>query len=225
MTLLWMRISTPIFAVLVAAMLLIQAKTYDDSGLRTFLSAPGGCDAPCFMGIRPGETTVAEATLILQEHPWVDAIDINFDIDAREGNLAWKWSGQQPPQIRPEREGSLRICDSLICSVSIPTRIPFGDFLLTFGQPDAGALRSFVDQQGTMVLHIAAYEALQFNIRSRNFCPPNLTAMALHHNFVTLQMGIVRDSVGATSNAPRYQIINFQGQAYSWLLRRAFVCA
>jgi len=44
---------------------LIRAQTYDDVELRTFLTPPEGCSAPCFMGIRPGETTVGEAIALL----------------------------------------------------------------------------------------------------------------------------------------------------------------
>ena len=42
-----------------AVLLLIHAQPYDDHDLRQLLM-PEGCPAPCFMGIRPGVTMVAE---------------------------------------------------------------------------------------------------------------------------------------------------------------------
>lgn len=55
-------------------MLVIHAQPYDDHELRALLM-PEGCEMPCFMGIRPGVTTVDEAVKILENSGWVNPID------------------------------------------------------------------------------------------------------------------------------------------------------
>jgi hypothetical protein len=177
------------------------------------------------MGIQPGITTAAEASTIFESHPWVKDFEVSFDTDSREGQLVWTWSGLQPAQIRDEREGTLRICDSMICSLSIPTRIPYGAILLAFGQPNSGTLRSVPDNQHTMVIYTALYDQFQLDIRTRGYCPPLFTAMALHQQLTTFHIGIVREQISRSSlQTARMQVINFQRKPFSWLQRRGFVC-
>jgi hypothetical protein len=219
-------VALSIAVLLAAAILLIRAQQYDDTGLRALLTPPVGCPAPCFMGIQPEVTTAAEAVTILEGHPWVGAVDIRFNTNLREGELVWTWSGKQPQQIRSEAAGALRICDSLICSLAIPTRTPLGAIMLVFGAPDSGTLRSFPDTQRTFIVHTAVYGTLQFNVRTTGACPPAFTAMALQQNPTTIQMGVALDDVRPTSptRPPRLQIVNFQNHAFAWLLRRGYVC-
>ncbi len=207
------------------SIVLIHAQPYDESELRKFFTPPDGCPAPCFMNIQPGITTAAEAGTIFQSHAWVSDFTVSFDTNSREGQLVWQWSGSQPAQIRDEVEGTLRICDSLICSLSIATRIPYGAILLAFGQPDSGTLRSLPDGQRTMIVFTALYDPFQLDIRTRGFCPPLFTAMALHQQLTTFHIGIVREQMSRSSlQSARFQVINFQKQSVSWLRRRGFVC-
>jgi hypothetical protein len=53
---------------------IIRAQPYDNSDLSAFLTPPEGCPMPCFMGIRPGVTTVEEAIAILEAHEWIDTV-------------------------------------------------------------------------------------------------------------------------------------------------------
>jgi hypothetical protein len=220
-----LQISLAATLLFLTVQLLICAQPYDDTDLRTFLTPADGCPIPCFMGIRPGITTGAEAVLILESHPWVRTIDVRFDTDSREGQLVWTWSGSQPPQIRAEIEGVLRICDSLICGLSIPTRVEYGAILLEFGQPDSGTLRSILSATHTVVAHTAIYDRFQLNVRVNGLCPPLFTAMALQHGLTTLQMGILGEQISISRlHAANFQVINFQKQAVAWLRRREYVC-
>ena len=74
---------------------LIRAQNYDDSALRTFLTPPAGCLAPCFMGIRPGVTTFAQASTIVQTHEWVAQINKTQRFRNRYQYLFWQWNGSQ----------------------------------------------------------------------------------------------------------------------------------
>jgi hypothetical protein len=65
MTCAFLRLSLPLILLFTAALAVIRAQPYDDHELRELL-LPAGCPAPCFMGIRPGVTTVEEAVKILE---------------------------------------------------------------------------------------------------------------------------------------------------------------
>ena len=90
-------IPTLIFTAIIG---LIRAQPYDDSQLRTFFAPPDGCPPPCFMGIRPGVTTVNQAIAILQTQKWVNAESIVvFKVNDNESGIAWVWNGRQPPSF------------------------------------------------------------------------------------------------------------------------------
>jgi len=72
-----------------AGQMLIHAQSYDDHELRQLL-LPNGCPAPCFMGIRPGVTTVEETLKLLEESGWVD------QIENQTLSISWSWNGKQP---------------------------------------------------------------------------------------------------------------------------------
>ena len=211
--------------ILVAVQLLIQAQPNHPQELQTFFTPPDGCSIPCFMGIQPGITTVSEAGIIFEAHPWIKDFEVTFDTNAREGQLVWTWSGTQPAQIRDEQPGILRICDSIICGLSIATRIPYGAFVLAFGHPNSGTLRSAPDNQHTLVVYTALYDPFQLDIRTRAYCPPHFTAMALHHQPVTFHIGIVREQISRSRfQSTHFEVINFERRTVAWLRRRGFVC-
>jgi hypothetical protein len=85
-----------IFAAFIAA---IRAQPYDDSELRAFLT-PEGCPAPCFMGIRPGVTTMEESLVILEGHEWVGDITPNYDDEKNLRKLGWKWAENKSKILR-----------------------------------------------------------------------------------------------------------------------------
>src|SRR5262245_29374883 len=91
--------STLLLTVLFAACIgVIRAQPYDDADLRAFLTPGDDCRMPCFLGIRPGVTTLEEAAGILQAHEWVGDITIeNYPHgDMPWGFVRWNWNGQQP---------------------------------------------------------------------------------------------------------------------------------
>jgi hypothetical protein len=224
MTRIFLQVAITLMLIFVVMQLLIITQPDHKVELQTLFAPPDGCPIPCYMGIRPGITTAAEAGIILEAHPWVKNFEVTFDTNAREGQLVWTWSGEQPAQIRDEKAGILRICDSLICSLSIATRVPYGAFVLAFGQPDSGTLRSVPDKQ-TVIVYTALYDIFQLDIRARASCPPLFTAMALHQQPITFNIGILREQISRSRfQTARIQVVNFQKQTVAWLQRRGFVC-
>src|SRR3954452_886073 len=84
-------VSLPIL-LFTAVLLLIHAQPYDDHELRQLL-LPDGCPAPCFMGIRPGVTTIEEAGRILEASEWAK------DVQNGPFDLIWRWSNRKPDWI------------------------------------------------------------------------------------------------------------------------------
>ncbi len=130
MTQLLARFTVTVFVRLMGLMILLRVQPYDDHGLRELL-LPENCSAPCFMGIRLGVTTVEEAIRILEQHQWVDKVDID------ETGISWTWSKQQPAIIDSfyngilgtDQQQSVQVADSILIRI----RARLGDLQAVFG--------------------------------------------------------------------------------------------
>ncbi|MBI1278944.1 MAG: hypothetical protein GC179_12520 [Anaerolineaceae bacterium] len=82
-----------LIALFTAVLLMIRAQPYDDHELRELL-LPEGCPAPCFMGIRPGVTTIDEAIEMLEKSGRIKIVahDPISDRDTSTLRLAWNRS-------------------------------------------------------------------------------------------------------------------------------------
>lgn len=129
---------TILFAVCIA---LIRTQPYDDTQLRAFFAPPGNCPRPCFMGIRPGITTVEEAMAILEVHEWIAGVNRYEATDGRGVTaLTAAWSGVQPGFIDADEELWLGVEDNIVQRLIVPTRIPLAHIRLLFGVPQYGSL-------------------------------------------------------------------------------------
>jgi hypothetical protein len=130
-------LTTPMILLFAVFILFIHSQPYDDNDLHTFLTPPDDCAAPCFMGIRPGTTTVEEAIVTLAAHEWVNAPSI---LEANESQEIYgiraSWSGLQPDVIATYRDLYLWVSDNTINSVDIITHVPLGNIWLALGTPD-----------------------------------------------------------------------------------------
>jgi hypothetical protein len=121
-------------AMLTFAVLLIRAQPLDNHDLRAFMAAPDTCPAPCFMGIRPGVTTEAEALALLENHEWVRAI--SPPLTRSFVTIRWTWSGAQPAFIDPASPGVIRLfSDRRVSTIQVSTHIPLEQMRLLLGTP------------------------------------------------------------------------------------------
>jgi hypothetical protein len=130
--------------------LLIRAQPYDDHEMRAFLTPPEGCPAPCFIGIRPGVTTIEKAIGILERHEWVahmrpDYVQILRQAAAYEpppliSIIHWEWSAEKPQWVNEKGNSGLVLRSRQIIGIHIETIILLGDVLIAFGIPDNGQL-------------------------------------------------------------------------------------
>jgi hypothetical protein len=104
------RIALKLVAILtglfVLPLVLLRAQPYDSQMLRAFLLPPADCAAPCFLGVRPGITTLVDAQVILAAHPWIDHIAATNVEHIYRAELApafplWR-SGASSPLLRIE---------------------------------------------------------------------------------------------------------------------------
>ena len=123
---------TLLFTILVALTRAYSA----DSPLRPLIAPPDGCPAPCFLGIRPGETTLDEAVAILDSSPWVEESRRQTSyVDV----IYWRWNGVPYDVIDPASEGRMWIEHGVIKEVSVNTRLTFGDVWLLLGPAERGS--------------------------------------------------------------------------------------
>ncbi len=163
-----------IFAVIVAVQFLLPIT--HRGALLELLTPPEGCEAPCFMGIRPGETALEEAVAILEAHERVEEGAIyGSELD---NQLYWRWSGLQPETIYreyPYPPARLYYDEQgVVSSILISTDIPFGVILLTLGYP-AGHQQGGIWRDARMWEGIVIWPEYFIGVRFTE-CSPSLYA-------------------------------------------------
>ncbi len=131
MTRFYIRLAVLPVLLFTVVVLLIHIQLYDDHELRQILS-PRTCSAPCFLGIRPGVTTVDEALKILKATGWTE------QIDQYSSNISIKWNDNSPAWLSKNRlfSGTVFWIDGgLVTQFILETNLMIGDIQLSLGQP------------------------------------------------------------------------------------------
>ncbi len=162
----YLRLTLIPLALFTAALLLIRAQPYDDHELRELL-LPEGCPAPCFMGIRPGITTVDDAIKILEASGWVSEID-NKKFENNSGFILWNWRYEKPSWIREELRGGIYINDKVVHAIIIQSEFLLGETRLILGLPDMDFVGPPQDPSEKNFIYEAYYT--QYVIRSWQPC-------------------------------------------------------
>jgi hypothetical protein len=127
--------------IFMAVVLLIRAQPNDDHVFRQALM-PGGCLAPCFMGIRPGVTTSKDALTLLKTHSWIAAVNT---IDSEKPDQIWWTWNQNAPDILKSApisptfpiNGEVHSNSELVSSIRFRPNLTLGDIVLAMGLPPA----------------------------------------------------------------------------------------
>lgn len=122
-----------------AALLLIRAQPYDDSELRAFIVPSDGCDAPCFIGIRPGVTRVGDAIAILESHQWVETVLMVAPDPRASQRINWQWRDDAPFFVQSGKlrnGGTLFVQQGIVQNIDVMTGIPLGTLWLRWGIPE-----------------------------------------------------------------------------------------
>jgi hypothetical protein len=123
-----------------------------------------GCEAPCFMGIRPGVTTLAEARALLAAHPWVRGIEPGgFPVTF---SLTWRWSGQQPESINSAGVGTMALMPTagsldestvVVNGIYFTTTVPLHQWVGALGVPYESQQDVFMWYEDTQMMFNAVF--------------------------------------------------------------------
>jgi hypothetical protein len=166
------RLTLRLALMLVIVTLITLAATHArsvDSSLTTLLTPSLGCsgDDLCFMGIRPGKTTVRDAVTLLRAHPWV------ADVHTRPpfSQATWTWSGGQPDYIDSTVPGTIMQREyNSVSWIRFRTRYRYGDVWLQLGTPQTG----YAWRQPSSLLHGVYYPAYSLLAINYIACPVHL---------------------------------------------------
>ncbi len=166
MTTYYFRFALLPIILLTAVLLVIRSQPYDDHELRELL-LPTGCPAPCFMGIRPGVTTLEEAVKLLEASGWVEGIDYE-QYENNRGFILWNWNTHKPNWIRENLRGSIFVRDKVVKEITIYSEFLLGDTRLILGIPVMDVVMPPQDPREEHFQYEAYYT--QYVIRSRQPC-------------------------------------------------------
>ena len=152
-----LKFTTVLTALFLVPLFAIRAQPTRHDDLNVLLMPPDGCEPPCFVGIRPGRTTVDEALTVLQTHEWISEPRMSAP-----GNgfslINWQWSGLQPDLINDTLPGRLTFYwdeeDPTVAApglarvetISIHTWIRMSKAQSWYGEPDSGTASYYPDE-------------------------------------------------------------------------------
>lgn len=146
-----MRWALLLTGAMVALLLLMRLPLRPDRRPEQFFGGEACAVMPCWQGIRPGVTTIAEAVRILKQHPWVDQVsDVNAGGAGSDAGLVyWSWSRRYPFAAHAEgsSQGIIIGRNHIVEQIYLTTDLPLGAFWLHFGQPTGGTVDFISDLQ------------------------------------------------------------------------------
>ena len=166
---------------LTVVLMLISAQPYDNHELRRVL-LPDDCSMPCFIGIRPGVTTVEDTVKLLAASKWVGEID-NDIIDNQQGFIRWDWSDQKPSWISGNTKGKIWVTAQRVKTITIYSDFRLGETTLVLGFPEGELVDPTQDRGGQSSLYTAFYN--QKGLLLRIWQPCKVVEPFLGHVIVT----------------------------------------
>jgi hypothetical protein len=194
---------TLIFALPIVA---IRAQPYEDRV--TPILIDDDCPSPCFMGIRPGVTTMRESAEILDAHAWVANGQSDFPKELRDAPffdavlrktvINWRWSPSRPAWIVGDQRGSMTIQDARVLDIGIATHFRLGEIFLAFNNPTEVYFSTSKD--GQRFQYAGWYEQQGIVVITQGNCPlANAyyfpVQMIFVHDYPQLSVGLARTSV------------------------------
>lgn len=164
----YLRLTLVPIVVFTVVMLLIHTQPYDNHAMRELL-LPEGCPAPCFMGIRPGVTSMDEAIKLLHGNDGVAEVK-QRSINNKYGFITWSWKNPKPSWTRQNAVGEILLTDKTVHAITIASEFMLGEIQLTLGLPDAAFTTVPQDISAKYFLYAAFYDQYGLIIRSQQPC-------------------------------------------------------
>lgn len=151
----WIAISVAtLTALAVLPILLIRAQPYESGHLGLFLIPPEDCRTPCFMGVRPRQTTVAQAVAMLRANDAIELVQVENYYSGQ--SIFWRWKDGDGGY----RRYGFRVDEgNLIARPVLPSDTTLGDVLLALGKPSrvTSALTNEYTSRAAVVLEYPDY--------------------------------------------------------------------
>jgi len=186
MTRLLLRFTLGLMIVLGSATIAVHALVAPDWNVLNMLLPPD-CAAPCFLGVRPGQTTLRQAIPLLNHHPYISGLRGEQSSTGAYTTYRIRWSGQQPDWI-DTRWGTVRVLvqtepevsDDVVYSALIRsnTRLSLAHFYAALGQPDMIQVRESRQNPGLSYLRIQhLYPSYGLILTTDTPCPTRFDAL------------------------------------------------
>lgn len=177
---LYMRLVLVPIAIFTTILIAIHTQYVDDHALRDILM-PDSCPAPCFLGIRPGVTSMDEAIKLLRGNDGVADVQKRA-ISNKYGFITWTWKNPKPSWTSQNAVGEILLTDKTVHAITISSEFMLGEIWLTLGLPDAAFTTVPQDISSQYFLYAAFYDQYGLIIRSRLPCggtAPMLNTIAI----------------------------------------------
>lgn len=123
------------------------------------------CKPPCWNGITPGKTTVAEAVEILKRTPiitevetWTEQLTLRRDI----GHLEWNWiTGESAGSAEYHTEATTQTVYVIYLQ---NVAIKFGDVIKAYGEPSHISARAILNPHGESIAYLVTIVYRDFGI-------------------------------------------------------------
>ena len=183
MTALLGRLMLILLCLFAAGVLLVRAQPHNDDTVQGLLIR-SDCAAPCFIGIKPGETKAGDAVKLLESHEWVQNIESRYTDFGQSTNtfwgyVYWQWKPSSPlwthtPTFKLGlHDAYLRILDGRVNEIAFSTSLPLGAAVLSAGKDGAYVL-DHPDRYGSKpypVIQHFYYPKLGLAFGSSSTCP------------------------------------------------------
>jgi hypothetical protein len=196
--------------------LLIRAQPYNASLLRSAL-LPEDCAPPCFMGLRPGDTTLSEAIHFFEQRPNVHFAvqrSVVYNVSDDTAVLYWREDGSPI-------SGSINFEKGQLMELMVQG-LELHEIWLALGEPDSGQMAmEMIYTDGANVFsrptaHINYYHNQQIRVHTPSTC----LAFWQQLSYVVIGQSVAPDSVsGGPTMAQQRQAACEQERAYLRIIR------
>jgi hypothetical protein len=166
------RVVIGLMVLFTLSIVLIRAQPYDASAVRALLLPTENCHAPCFMGMRPGETTLDQTVAFFRRRPGahfaVQRSRADHNVPEQLTVLHWREDGSPI-------SGSMTFANERLLELTLQG-FRLYDIWLALGEPDGGQMATeivYVNESRAMHLptvHISFYRANGFRVNTPSTC-------------------------------------------------------
>jgi hypothetical protein len=178
----------------------IRAQPFDNAWAEDFFTPSGNCPEPCFMGIRPGITSMEEANILLWQQGWAQERLRERDVaDFSELDTGQRYFSIPGLRIKLHvKKNVVRVVEML--------RTPFqlGDIWLLLGTPDM--VYGYVDSQGRVIRNLVYFEgtvSIGYVLRSCSVSVRELSYAATEMVWSSIKFDSIRPTFEPTFYALR----------------------